>query len=94
MTCCNTLQVEQQTRFKQDACLGVTPPAKQKMGTSEHLCIIAQVRKNMKWLTRDLAKEFLLRFPPPLPLTLLRTYSGPKIQGNLGKLYIIKAYGS
>ena len=69
------------------------------MGTSGHLCITAQAgethwRKLMKWLTRDLARELLLRFPPPPPqLRLLscRTYSSPEIQGNLAKLYIIKA---
>ena len=52
----------------------------------------------MKWLTRDLTKEFLLTPPPPPapnPTLLSYTfYGGPQIQGNLGKLYIIKAYGS
>ena len=42
-----------------------TPPAKQKMGTSGRLCITSQAGENMKWLTRDLAKEFLLRCSPP-----------------------------
>ena len=51
----------------------------------------------MKWLTIDLTKEFLLTPPPPrIQSTLLSYtfYGGPQIQGNLGKLYIIKAYGS
>ena len=55
-------------------------------------------RGNIKWLTRDLTKEFLLTAPPPrrTQSTLLSytIYGGPQIQGNLGKLYIIKAYGS
>ena len=46
----------------------------------------------MKWLTRDLTKEFLLIAPPPRTqstLLIYTIYGGPQ---NQGKLYGMKAY--
>ena len=58
-----------------------TPPAKQKMGTSGRLCITSQAGENMKWLTRDLAKEFLLRCSPPLNTIKLQNLQQPRNSG-------------
>ena len=48
----------------------------------------------MKWLTRDLAKGISFHTPRPITLLSYRIYSGPEIQGIMGKLCIIKACSS
>ena len=95
LNCFTELQGDE---IEQDACSGVYSACQAKKWHKWTFMYNCSGRGNMKWLTRDLTKEFLLTAspPPPHPINTAKLHNlrGPSNQGNLGKLYIIKAYGS